>query len=278
MNKNEKSSEDFILDYQDLKKSFQKLFEDRSFKKRKVKKNINVLDSGDYIVKDNVWSISKKENHDYIKSLLSLVMEQGGKYCESALKLSTQLQKSSSLSKRFVLNVLMNKEDKVMGLAKKADVGDDFISFISIFAAFPYRDSVSQFVQSLMNLDEKVSAYCPVCGHWPGISYIVGKEGKRKMVCMCCGFMWKFRRMKCFFCLSSEINSLGYLNVEGEESVMAYTCDNCQRYIKAIKVEEDKDVSTKEWAIVDYMNSGFIDIAARQNDYLQVPILWTSKP
>ena len=76
--------------------------------------------------------------------------------------------------------------------------------------------------------------------------------------------------------ITEDKNALGYLNIEDEKEVSAYVCEKCHRYLKTIRIKDDDNVYAVKWrAIIDYLSSGDIDIAAIQNKYLKETILGT---
>lgn len=275
MNNNGNSVVSFIKRYNELKNSYKEILFNKSFNKNIVEKNIELVKQKRYAISDEIWNIEEKNNYQFLLLLLKLIGKHVSEYKKDIEKMNNILNKDVSFSKEFTLDILTNKQKKITDFARSKSISIDFLTFYSLFATYPYRESVAQLIQSEENLEEHISGYCPVCGHWPGMSYIIGKEGKKIMACICCGTHWSFRRLKCSFCLTSDKDALGYLNVEGEDEISAYICDNCRRYLKTKRIESEKIDFSKESPLLDYMCTGFIDIAAMQNKYLQESMLGT---
>ncbi len=271
MNKTDSSIESFINNYHELKNSSQDLFDNKSFHQDLARKNIDFIQEGRYAIVDDIWKIDNGKNNDFISGFINLAEQSAEEYKNDIDKIKDMMSQNESFAKEFLLNVLTNKHKIIANLAKENDISMDFLTFLAIFIAFPYRESVSQFIQQEINLTDHVSAFCPVCGHWPELSYIVGKEGKRIMACVCCNTHWLYRRVKCNFCLNAKKDTLGYLEVEGSNEITAYTCDHCRRYIKTKKLDIMEPLT--EWPIADYILSGFVDLAALQNKYIRESIL-----
>lgn len=262
---------DFIDAFLELKNERADLF--NNFNKDIIEKNIPLIAEKKYAITNETWNFDEEQNFRYLINFFNLLKSSAGEYAEDIEKLSEIFGKDISFSKQFTLDILKNEHKTIFDFARKNKLADDFISFISLFSAFPYREAVADYIKNKINLSDHISGFCPVCGHWPGVSYI-SKEGKKVMACVCCGTQWKFRRMMCSFCFTTDYNLLGYLNVDGENEISAYTCDKCRRYLKTKKAEDKETFSTKE-IIYDYLCSGHIDIAALQNKYVQEPVLST---
>ncbi|MBV8911996.1 MAG: formate dehydrogenase accessory protein FdhE [Acetobacteraceae bacterium] len=74
---------------------------------------------------------------------------------------------------------------------------------------------------------------CPVCGSAPAVSLVVGwAKADRARYCCCglCGTLWNYVRIKCVSCGSTE--KIGYLQIEGQDDIVAETCGVCRGYIK----------------------------------------------
>lgn len=84
------------------------------------------------------------------------------------------------------------------------------------------------------------STICPVCGTAPVASVIrIGARdaGLRYLHCGCCATEWHMVRVKCTHCESTK--GVRYQQVEGDESVVAETCDVCHSYRKLANQEKD---------------------------------------
>ena len=272
---------DFINSYQDLIKSYAKYFNDNSFNQKIAETNIQLLKEKKYVITDEIWNIDEEQNLRFIFNLTELLKSYGKEYIKDVENLWNTFNNDIPFSRQFTINVLQNKHKIIFDFAKDKGLSNDFITFFSIFIAYPYREAVASFVKSKsdsyrIELKNHVSGFCPVCGHDASISYLTEKEGKKIMACIHCSSYWLFRRLKCSFCLTEDKNALGYLNIEDEKEVSAYVCDKCRMYLKTIRIKDDDNVYAVKWrAIIDYLSSGDIDIAAIQNKYLKETILGT---
>lgn len=265
---------DFINAYEELKNSLTATF-DKSFHKDIVDGNIKLISEKRYVITDKIWNINEEDNFKFICLFTELLKSYDKEYIENVEKIHDIFAKNIPFSKQFTINVLQNEHKIIFDFASENNIKDDFISFFSIFLVYPYRKAVAKFITNKTDIKNHVSGLCPVCGHWPGISYLTEKDGKKIMACICCGSTWAFRRLKCSFCMTTDKEALGYINIEGVEDISAYVCDKCRRYLKTVKVKDEESVYAKKWPVIDYLTSGDVDIAAMQNKYLQEPILAT---
>ncbi len=85
------------------------------------------------------------------------------------------------------------------------------------------------------------SSRCPVCGSAPDLALITdapGAEGILLAVCRLCETEWSVRRVRCLFCGNEDTDTLGYLQVEGDEEARVNTCRLCYRYLPVIDVRK----------------------------------------
>ncbi len=250
-------------------------FFNTSFYQSIIDKNIALIKEKKYAITDDIWEIDEAGNMDFLSALMDLIQKHIVEYRDEAGNLKKIFESNREVSKKYILDVLTNNGRNIVDFSIRNRLSNDFLTFYSIFAAYKYRNAVTLYVKNRFDLSSHVSGLCPVCGHWPGISYITGETGARIMQCICCGAGWTFRRMKCSFCLKSGKESLGYLNIEGVDNLSVYTCDSCRRYIKTVRVNSEELGLDDDRPLFDYLKTGFLDIAAIQNKYVQESMLTT---
>ncbi len=112
---------------------------------------------------------------------------------------------------------------------------------------------------------------CPFCGAPPGFADI-GEDGKRQLVCHCCGATWAFSRLQCPYCGGRRPDEAVRLQGEDrEEGYLIEACGGCRGYVKAL----DRRV---RWnggpALVEDWGSPHLDLVARRKEYWRaVPTL-----
>jgi FdhE protein len=158
---------------------------------------------------------------------------------------------------------------------QKFSLDIDALQFFSLNLARPFRQ---QAAERLWNKDYNPiwrKGYCPVCGHSPVLSCLVGDPQIRQLWCCCCNTTWDFTRIGCPFCLNQAQNHLGYLTVKEFPGYRIYTCDNCKRYLKTGVCPDDS--SKEAW---DYHRGYFstteLDPIALQEGYIAEPV-WLAR-
>lgn len=73
--------------------------------------------------------------------------------------------------------------------------------------------------------------HCPFCGSRAGMAELVGDEGRRSLSCATCSTVWPFKRLKCAYCATENVDDLSYFTA-GEGPTRVDTCKACSRYIK----------------------------------------------
>ena len=101
---------------------------------------------------------------------------------------------------------------------------------------------------------------CPVCGGEPAIAYLAGEGGKKFLICHRCETHWRFPRLVCPFCEKKSPGESRYLYVEEPQykTMTGQVCDECKRYIKTWRVEDD-DLGDFHPEVEDLKTPGFDD-------------------
>ncbi len=274
MESENRAIETFIYDLMSLYLEHEKYFS-ASLNGKTREKGRELIKDFRYALNGKMWKIKKEDNHSFLVSLLQIFLNHIPDYARDIETVDSFLEKGSPGSLDIIKTILANDQKSLLEITRENDLSMEFMTFFSIFSAYGYRNSLSRSIESEYNLNEHVSGICPVCGHWPGMAYLVGKKGTRRMSCICCGTNWTFKRMVCSFCLTTDKEKLGYLNIEGEDEVSAYVCENCRRYLKTVRVDLEYVDLTNGKPLIDYLNASFIDIAALQKSYIQESLLGT---
>lgn len=85
---------------------------------------------------------------------------------------------------------------------------------------------------------------CPVCGSPPAASIVrigAADSGLRYLCCSLCSSQWHMVRIKCASCDTTK--GIAYYGIEGKNgAVQAEACDECDSYLKIMKMDKDPEV------------------------------------
>ncbi len=118
-------------------------------------------------------------------------------------------------------------------------VDASFLANISELAVKPQFVAAAQALANEFREFSKPASRCPACGSAPELALITdapGAEGMMLAVCRLCETEWSAHRVSCLFCGNDDTDTLGYLQVEGEEEARVNICELCYRYLPVIDV------------------------------------------
>lgn len=95
----------------------------------------------------------------------------------------------------------------------------------------PFAEKVADTLPALPENLQWTKGYCPVCGSWPELSYLEGKEGRRCLRCSFCGHEWQFMRTQCPFCETTELEKIELIYQDERPFERAELCHACKKYI-----------------------------------------------
>ena len=165
------------------------------------------------------------------------------------------------------------KEQKIEKVADKFGLDAKVFLFLIQGCTRPSIESGMEQLCSQLDPENWLKGYCPMCGSLPSLSLLKGEEGKRYLLCSCCGYQWRIDRLICPFCNNKEQQFLQYFCGEGEEAYRIDLCDKCHQYIKTIdyRTLEESDPVLEDLATLH------LDILAIQKGYQRpVPNPWTT--
>lgn len=193
--------------------------------------------------------------------------EHGEEYVEEAGKIeeaiaSGKLDISALLQEAFEGSPVEEMKKKVMDM----DLDPHFLNLLVFSSLRPNLEAYAEKLMPMLNESDWEKHYCPVCGHLPYISKLVGEEGKRVLCCPACSCEWRYPRLKCVNCGIEDHEKLRMLYAEGEsKDRYADVCDNCKRYLKLIDTRK-----LAEQPIMQVADAGtlHIDLIAQREGFI----------
>lgn len=115
---------------------------------------------------------------------------------------------------------------------------------------------------------EEEPGSCPVCGS-PPVAGVVSpggtKFGHRHLHCSLCGSAWRYVRVRCVHCGSTE--KISFRQLAGTSYLRAECCESCHGYSKVFYLESARPVE----ALADDLASMGLDVLVGEEGFFRVP-------
>lgn len=152
-----------------------------------------------------------------IEKTLSGVLEHIRNHCKQSYELRPDDKESSS--------------ELIGQLVEKLGIDTDLAHFIITQVTKPFAEKISDSLTPLPSGLNWTKGYCPVCGSWPEISFIRGKDGKRSLRCCFCGHEYGFSRLVCPFCENDDQSKMELFYSQDRSFERAEMCGACKKYV-----------------------------------------------
>lgn len=118
------------------------------------------------------------------------------------------------------------------------------------------------------------STRCPCCGSLPtaSVSRVDGEGNYRYLHCSLCSLQWHMVRIKCSHCESTKgihyhslqaTGDTASTNTVSKEAIEVETCDECNHYLKIVRMERDTSVEP----VADDLSSVILDLLISEAGY-----------
>lgn len=107
---------------------------------------------------------------------------------------------------------------------------------------------------------------CPACGSPPDLAYITDREDAERIavaVCRLCETEWPIRRIRCLSCGNEDVETLSYLQAEGEEDTRVNVCLVCQGYLPVVDARGRLEIAPT----VERAGLAYLDVVAQERGY-----------
>ncbi len=175
-----------------------------------------------------------------LSSIVSIIKDyQSGMDLEPLLK---SISNNETSAVDYIKPMLNRDIEKLEDLANECKIGTDELIFIVMNWIKPLFISLSEKNNEKIDNEEWLSSDCPFCGYLPDMAKIVEqKEGKRFLHCALCENEWPFERIACTICDNKNHEKLGYFVLEEETPHRIDYCEECNGYIKTLRIDKSKD-------------------------------------
>ncbi|MBI4966089.1 MAG: formate dehydrogenase accessory protein FdhE [Desulfomonile tiedjei] len=154
--------------------------------------------------------------------------------------------------------------------AEKLKVDPATLRFVLFQLEKPFAEKLAESLPPFPEGLEWLKGYCPVCGSWPELGFLEGKEGHRKLRCSFCGNNWGFMRTQCPFCETLDQDKMEIHFAENREFERVELCHECKKYLVSIDLRDRADEMVLEVAPLAMVH---LDILAQEKGFSPAAIL-----
>ena len=164
----------------------------------------------------------------------------------------------------MAMAVMSGNSEELQRTVANVDVAAGTLRFAMALIMKPLAEKIAESLPPLPENMEWHQGYCPVCGSWPELSILEGKEGRRWLRCSFCGHEWRFMRIQCPFCGTGDHEKLEVLFQEGREHERAELCRECMKYVVAMDARDRTEEVPHEVAALGMV---YLDILVQDKGY-----------
>ncbi|NDY58112.1 formate dehydrogenase accessory protein FdhE [Desulfovibrio sulfodismutans] len=111
--------------------------------------------------------------------------------------------------------------------------------------------------------------YCPICGSYPDAGcllpkepeeseYLISKSGQLHMHCARCGHVWRYVRLKCPACETTDHEKFASLIANDRDDERVYTCSECGIFFPCVDLTGGRQDIRLENVALDLMHLEFV--------------------
>ena len=206
------------------------------------------------------FNFDNKESADLFVALSHLALEANPDLSKAAEAIVAATGKAIKPEALFD-GLLMGNEALFENLAAELKIDKTVLGFLTYNSLKPSLCSCAdQLAAYLDRTDPWQQGYCPVCGSAPILS-LLEDEGRRKLVCSFCWYLWPAKRVQCPYCDGSGSDDLHYFYSEAEKEARVDLCDKCQKYIKTI---DTRKIARLIYPPLEHISTMHLDIKAQE--------------
>jgi len=239
----------------------------QSFDSERFAKGVPVTDRERLIHLGPFWRTAAER-------LLPPLAEGFPKIAGELARIGSSMREGSFSPDQFLGAAFAARGDDAAGIAAKVGLEPDLLVFVLAQIAKPVVEKRAEKLQSLMGDAVWDRGYCPICGSFPEMSLLRGKEGSRWLRCGFCASQWHFHRGACPFCDTRESGNIEIFFVEGSEHERVEVCHKCKRYVKGLDTRNLVEEVVREVMDLGLMH---LDAIAQEKGFLPMKgIGWNS--
>ena len=189
------------------------------------------LGSGHFILKGKAPHIDAKLFRDTASALAEAFSKVSGRRFPVKEILSLPQMQPEALTD-FALSILNNRVDNLKQFVQSTDYNQETVFFFLHSLVVPFFQADAEDYQDIIKESGWIKGICPFCGSLPRYARFYKEDGRRLLFCPLCRSQWRFPRLSCPFCDSSDHKKLRHFYIGEDRAHRADVCDQCKRYIK----------------------------------------------
>ncbi len=202
-----------------------------------------------------------QEAADFIISALETGFPIIGEQIE---KVRAALHSGDDLQEDFLESLARGNEANLKDQARRLQVEPELLEMVVAEILKPFAQKRAESLPTLPEDAQWTKGYCPVCGSWPELSFLAGKEGARWLRCVFCGHEWRYMRVQCPFCETEDQELLELMYLEERPHERIEVCNACKRYVLGI---DERNLTAPLAREIATMAMIHLDVIAQENDY-----------
>ena len=164
----------------------------------------------------------------------------------------------------FVGAIQLNDDHGIEKLGERLNIEPEILKFVFVQLSRPFALKRAESMPTLPEHLHWTKGYCPLCGSWPELSFLEGKEGYRRLRCSFCGHEWNFMRTQCPFCENTDQEKLEFIFSEDRDFERAELCYECMKYIMSIDLRNRAGEIPREIAALGLV---YLDVLAQERNF-----------
>jgi FdhE protein len=174
--------------------------------------------------------IDRKQSAKFINGIIQVLSEAGREGQEELAWVYAALGNGVLDPGPLFAAILERRRALLDEAATAADVPPPLLEYL---LEIPLRTALELAASTVAagSFDNWEEGHCPFCGSRAGMAELVGDEGRRRLSCSTCSTSWPFKRLKCAYCATENVDDLSYFTA-GDGPTRVDTCKACSRYIK----------------------------------------------
>jgi len=178
--------------------------------------------------------------------------------------LNEVIQEATIQPEAMAIAVITGNSGEIERTAGTIEIDAGTLGFAIGLIMKPFAEKTAESLPALPEGMEWHQGYCPVCGSWPELSFLEGKEGRRWLRCSFCGHEWTFMRIQCPFCGNNDHEQLEVLFQEGRDHERAELCHKCMKYVVSIDTRDRIAEIPREVAALGMV---YLDMLVQEKGY-----------